>query len=47
MDKGDDYADELKSKFKRTKKDAGNLVEKGKAQYDDAKKHTKNAAADF
>jgi gas vesicle protein len=58
MDKGDDYVDELKSKFdefrdllaekfESTKKDAEGLVDKGKAKYDDAKKEVKNAAADF
>ena len=58
MDKGDDYLDELKSKvdqisdflaekFESTKKDAEEMVDKGKAKYDDAKKEVKNAASDF
>ncbi|MBK6837973.1 MAG: YtxH domain-containing protein [Bacteroidetes bacterium] len=49
MDKGDDYLDELKSKvdqisdflaekFESTKKDAEEMVDKGKAKYDDAKR---------
>lgn len=53
-DKGKDYMDKLKSKtgefsdsltekFERTKKNAENLAEKGKENYDDAK----NAAANF
>lgn len=57
MDKGDDYLDELKSKvdqisdflaekFESTKKDAEEMVDKGKAKYDDAKE-VKNAASDF
>ena len=58
MDKGDDYLDELKSKvdqisdflaekFESTKKDAEEMVDKGKAKYDDAKKEVKKAASDF
>ena len=58
MDKSDEYVDELKSKvddfsdsltnkFESTKKDAENLVEKGKAKYYDAKKDVKNAATNF
>ena len=54
IDKGDDYVDELKSKFGEysdslsgkfdsTKKDAEDLVEKGKAKYDEAKKDVKHA----
>ena len=37
LNKGEDYADELKSfteKFKSTKKDVEALVDKGKAKYD-------------
>lgn len=58
MDKGDDYVDELKSKYddvrdsveeklESTKNDAEILAEKGKEKYDDAKKDVKNAAANF
>jgi len=58
MDKGDDFVDKLKSKFDEygdslaekfisTKNDAEELVDKGKAKYDDAKKDVKNAAANF
>jgi len=58
MDKSDDYVDKLKSKFgefrdsfaekfESTKKDAENLVEKGKEKYDEAKKDVKNAASNF
>ena len=57
-DKGKDYMDKLKSrtgeffdslteKFERTKKDAENLANQGKENYDDAKKDLKNAAANF
>lgn len=56
LDKGDDYADELKSKFDKfsdsltekfesTKKDVEGLVDKGKAKKDEAKKDMKNAIA--
>lgn len=58
MNKGNDYADKIKSrfggfvdsiteKFESTKHDAENLAEKGKARYDDTKKDVKNAAANF
>jgi gas vesicle protein len=58
LDKGDDYVDELKSKyeafvksinekFESTKKDAQELADKGKAKYDDAKKEMKNGAAEI
>ena len=58
MDKSDDYVDELKlkfdefrdllsEKFKSTKNDAEELVDKGKAKYYDTKKDVKNAAANF
>ena len=58
MDKGDDYVDELKSKFdefgdsitekfESTKKDAENWAQKGKEKYDDAKKDFKNTATNF
>ena len=57
MDKGDDYIDELKSKyeefvtsinnkFESTKKDAQEMADKGKAKYDDAKKEMKNGMSD-
>lgn len=57
-DKSDDYADDLKAKFneyrnsftekfKSAKKDAQNLVENGKSEYDDAKRVVKNAAENF
>ena len=58
INKGNDFVDELKSKFdefrdliteklKSTENDAEELVDKGKAKYDDAKKDVKNAAAHF
>jgi gas vesicle protein len=58
MNKGNDYVDDLKSKFdefsdsvtekfRRSKKDAENLAEKGKAKYNDAKKDVKNVKANF
>jgi gas vesicle protein len=58
VDKGDEYVDELKSKygefsdsltekFDSTKKDAENLAEKGKAKYNEVKKDVKNGAANF
>ena len=58
MDKGDDYVDELKSKsdefrdsvtekFKSAENDAEELVDKGKAKYDDVKKDVKNTATNF
>lgn len=58
LDKGDDYAGELKSKFdefcdsitdkfESTKKDAQELADKGKSKYDEVKKEVKNAATDF
>ena len=58
VDKGDEYVDELKSKygefsdsltekFEGTKKDAENLAEKGKAKYDDVKKNIKKVASNF
>lgn len=54
IDKGDDYVNKVKSKydgivdsitekFESTKKDAEDLVEKGKAKYDEAKKDVKHA----
>lgn len=54
MDKGEGYADELKSKFddfsdsltekyERKKRDLEGFAEKGKAKYGDAKKDVKNA----
>jgi gas vesicle protein len=57
-DKSDDYADDLKAmfneyrnsfteKFKSAKKDAQNLVENGKSEYDDAKRVVKNVATNF
>ena len=46
-DKADDYSDVLAEKLESTKKDAENLVEKGKSKFYDAKKVVKNAAADF
>jgi gas vesicle protein len=58
MDKGDDYVDELKTKydefrdsltqkFESSKKDLEGFVDKGKAKYEEAKKDVKNAAASF
>jgi len=58
MDKGDDYADELKSKynefrdsvtekFESTKRDLEGFAEKGKAKFDDVKKDVKNAATNL
>ncbi len=57
-DKGDKYAEEVKTKvnefsdtltnkYESTKKDAENLVDKGKAKFDDAKKDFKNATSNF
>ena len=57
MDKSEDYADELKSKFDevidsitekfvKTKEDAEDLAAKGKSKYDEVKKDVKNAASD-
>ncbi len=58
MDKGDDYVDELKSKFDKfsdlltekfesLKKDAQELANKGKEKYDEAKKDVKNGASEI
>ena len=58
LDKGEDYADELKSqfdefcdtlteKFETTKQETEDMVSKGKAKYEDAKKDVKNTAANF
>ncbi len=58
MDKGNDYADELNSKFKEftdsltekienTKKDAENLAEKGKNKFDDFKKDAMNTSSNI
>ncbi len=55
-DKGEDYADKIQSKFdgivdsvtekfESTKKNAENLVERGKAKYDEAKRDNKNPSA--
>jgi gas vesicle protein len=43
----DEFSDLLSEKFKRTKKDAEQLVDKGKEIYDEAKKDVKNAAKNF
>ncbi len=56
MDKGDEYTDDLKAKFEdffsfitgkfdSTKKDAEQLVDKGKANYEETKRDFKNAGA--
>ena len=56
--KSDDYLEQLKSKvdeisvslkhkFESTKKDAENLVDKGKTLYDDVRKDVKNAATNY
>ena len=58
MDKGDDYVDELKSKFNQllasfsekfemAKKEAENLAEKGKERYNEAKLDVKHVASDI
>ncbi len=58
LDKGGDYADELKSKFadmldgltkkyEATKKDAEDVVSKGKEKFDDTKYEVKNAVTNF
>lgn len=58
IDKGDEYVDELKSKYgefsdslaeksDNTKEDAEYLADKGKAKYNDVKKDVKNAATNF
>lgn len=58
MNKGDDYMDDLKSKFddfydavtekmQRTKNEAEEFIDKGKAKYEEAKKDVRNATADF
>lgn len=58
MDKSDDYAHELKSKYEElrdslnqkiesTKRDAEGLMEKGRAKYDDAKQDIKSASSNF
>ena len=58
MDKGDDYVDELKSKydeffnsiaekFESSKKAAEALVDRGKAKYEDVEKELKSVATDF
>ena len=46
-DKGNDYVDGLKSKFKSTKKDAEEFIERGKEKYEDVKQDVKNAATNF
>ena len=57
MNKGEDYVDGIKSKydelsdsimgkFKGVKKDAEELVDKGKTKYNDAKRDVKNETAD-
>lgn len=57
-DKSDDYADDLKAKFneyrnsftekfKSAKNDAEELVDNGKAKFDDAKKVVKNVADSY
>jgi len=58
LDSGNDFADEIKSKFdefrdtitekfENTKKDVEELADKGKSTYDDAKKDVKDAAGNF
>ncbi|MCF6129387.1 YtxH domain-containing protein [Flavobacterium sp. AS60] len=58
MDKGNDYADELKSKyhefadsisekFQSVKEDVQELAENGKAKYDEVKKDTNNAISSY
>ena len=58
MDKGDDYVDELKSKyeeflnsitekFESSKKAAEGLADRGKAKYEEVEKDFKNVASDF
>jgi len=58
LDKGDDYADELKSKFdefcdsltdkfETVKQETKDIVSKGNTKYEDANKEVKNAAANF
>lgn len=58
MDKGDDYVDELKSKFdelcdslveklESTQQDTDQLVNKGKARYEEIKKDVIHAAEDI
>ena len=43
----DEFSDLLSEKFKRTKKDAEELVDKGKEIYDDAKKDVKNTSTNL
>lgn len=43
----DEFRDSLAEQFESTKKDAEEFVDRGKAQYFDAKKEVKNAAANF
>jgi hypothetical protein len=45
--KFDGIVDSVTGKFESTKRNAENLVERGKAKYDEAKKDVKNAAANF
>ena len=58
MDKGNDYADDFKSKYKEfsdsisekfqnAKYDAQELAENGKAKYDEVKKDTSNAISSY
>lgn len=58
MDKGNDYADNFKSKYKEfadsisekfqnAKYDAQELAENGKAKYDEVKKDTSNAISSY
>lgn len=58
MDKGDEYADGVKSKlndvrnsvtdkYESAKRDVEGFVEKGKAKYENAKRDVKKTAADF
>jgi gas vesicle protein len=58
MDKGDDYVGKLKSKFDEfcqlltdkvdsTKKEAEDMVQRGKAKMDDARKEVRNVATDI
>ena len=57
LDKGDDYADDLKyhfyefmdsmkAKAEAAKEEGKDLVDKGKTKYDEAKKEVKNAASE-
>jgi|SRR4051812_22693510 gas vesicle protein len=58
LDKGDEYADDLKAKFvdfysfitgklEGTKQDAEQLAEKGKAKYDEVREDFENAGSEF